>query len=80
MSDKVFASKTPYAVEVKKGDILFWCQCGRSILQPFCDGSHKDTDFTLIIYTSDKDKAVYFCGCKKTKNPPLCDGSHKHLA
>ena len=80
MSDAIVASKTPFAVEVKEGEKYFWCQCGRSKLQPFCDGSHKGTDFTPVMYTADKDGTVYFCGCKQTKNQPLCDGSHKHLA
>ena len=80
MSDAIVASKTPFAVEVKEGEKYFWCQCGKSMLQPFCDGSHKGTDFTPVMYTADKDGTVYFCGCKQTKNQPLCDGSHKHLA
>ncbi len=71
--------KAPYGVEVEEGKNYFWCACGRSKNQPFCDGSHKGSDFTPVKYTADASKKVFFCGCKHTKNAPLCDGSHKAL-
>lgn len=73
------AQKEPYAVEVEEGKSYFWCACGRSKSQPFCDGSHKGTAFTPVKYTAEASKKVFFCGCKHTGNPPLCDGSHNKL-
>ena len=71
------ASDTPYPVEVEAGKTYFWCACGLSDSQPFCDGSHKDTGFSPLRYDADKAGKVFFCGCKATGNQPLCDGSHK---
>ena len=79
MSDPVIAQKAPYPVEVKAGEAYWWCSCGKSQKQPFCDGSHKGTDFTPAKYEAEKDGTVYFCGCKHSKTPQLCDGSHKAL-
>ena len=71
------ASDTPYAVEIEAGKSYFWCACGESQSQPFCDGSHKGTDFTPLKYEARESKKVFFCGCKQTASQPLCDGSHK---
>ena len=71
------ASDTPYAVEVEVGQTYFWCACGQSKSQPFCDGSHKGTDFTPVKYEALQSEKVFFCGCKNTKSQPMCDGSHK---
>lgn len=79
MADPVIAQKSPYAVEVEAGKSYFWCACGLSANQPFCDGSHKGTDFTPVKFEATESKTVYFCGCKHSKNPPLCDGSHAKL-
>ena len=80
MSDTpVIAQKAPYPVEVTAGKTYFWCACGRSANQPFCDGSHKVTALTPVKYTAETDKKVFFCGCKHSKNAPLCDGSHQAL-
>ena len=76
MSDPVRAADSPFAVEVEAGENYFWCSCGRSASQPFCDGSHKDTGFTPQKYQAEKSGKLYFCGCKATGKPPLCDGSH----
>ena len=80
MSDApIIAQKAPYPVEVESGKSYFWCSCGRSGNQPFCDGSHKDTSFSPIKYTAETDRTLYFCGCKATGKSPLCDGSHSSL-
>lgn len=69
----------PYAIEVEAGQAYWWCRCGRSQSQPFCDGSHKGTEFTPLKYESQSTRIVWFCGCKQTSVAPLCDGSHKKL-
>lgn len=82
MSDKakpVVAQKSPYPVEVEDGKTYFWCACGRSKSQPFCDGSHKDTGITPQKYTATRDGKLFFCGCKATGKSPLCDGTHAKL-
>ena len=73
------AQKTPYGVEVEAGKSYYWCACGLSKSQPFCDGSHKGSEFTPVKYEAPQAKTVYFCGCKQTAHPPLCDGAHKKL-
>lgn len=80
MSDAiVIPQKQPYAVEVEAGKTYYWCQCGRSKNQPFCDGAHKDTGFEPLAITAEKTETVYLCGCKHTANKPFCDGSHQQL-
>jgi CDGSH-type Zn-finger protein len=78
MTDRVMAQKAPFAVTLKPGD-YFWCACGRSKNQPFCDGSHKGTGFTPMKFTMTEEKTVYLCGCKHTATAPFCDGTHKKL-
>jgi CDGSH-type Zn-finger protein len=79
MAEPQIARKAPYPVRVTAGTKYFWCACGRSAQQPFCDGSHKDTGITPLPYTADSDRTLYFCGCKQTANRPLCDGTHNRL-
>ena len=78
MTDRVIAQKSPYAVNLKSGD-YFWCACGRSKNQPFCDSSHKGTGFTPTKFTMTEEKTVYLCGCKHTATAPFCNGTHKSL-
>lgn len=79
MSDPVIAQKSPYAVEVQAGKSYWWCSCGKSKGQPFCDGSHKGSEFSPVEYKAEKSGTVYFCGCKHSANGVLCDGSHSKL-
>lgn len=72
-------NNNPIVVEVEPGKSYFWCSCGKSAKQPFCDGSHQGSEFSPLKFTAEKNQHVYFCGCKQTKTPPLCDGSHKNL-
>ncbi len=67
----------PFKINVVKDKEYFWCSCGRSLSQPFCDGSHNGTVFKPKVFSSNKSDSVFFCGCKKTRNPPFCDGSHQ---
>ena len=69
----------PLPITVKKNKVYFWCACGKSSNQPFCDGSHKNTKFSPVKLESSKLEEVFFCGCKNTKTPPFCDGSHLKL-
>lgn len=75
----IIAQKAPYPVEVTEGKTYFWCSCGKSESQPFCDGSHKGTDFNPVKWQADADRTVFFCGCKATGKLPVCDGSHSRL-
>ena len=70
------AGDTPIAVEVEKDKSYYWCTCGKSSKQPFCDGTHKGSEFTPLAYKAEETKKVFFCPCKQTNNQPLCDGSH----
>lgn len=72
------AARAPLPVDVTKGTDYWWCSCGLSKNQPFCDGSHKvDNAFAPMKYTAEEDKRVFFCTCKHTAKSPLCDGTHK---
>ena len=73
----VIAQKAPFQVELKKGERYFWCACGRSANQPFCDGSHKGTGLFPIGFVADDDKSAWLCGCKHSSGQPYCDGTHK---
>jgi CDGSH-type Zn-finger protein len=75
----VVAQKAPYGVDVVAGKTYWWCVCGRSAKQPFCDGSHKVTSLVPLSYTPTQSGKLWFCGCKGTGTAPLCDGSHKRL-
>jgi CDGSH-type Zn-finger protein len=73
------AGLAPIAVDVEAGRSYWWCACGRSKNQPFCDGSHKGSEFTPVEYKADATRRVFFCLCKQTDTRPLCDGSHKRV-
>ena len=79
MGEPVVSSRTPYAVQVQEGARYWWCACGRSKNQPFCDGSHKTTEFTPVEFVAPRTERVWFCGCKRSAGRPLCDGTHKTI-
>ena len=79
MADPVCAQKSPYAVDVEAGKSYWWCSCGKSSKQPFCDGSHKGSEFTPLEYQATANAKAFFCGCQVSAKAPLCDGSHKSL-
>ncbi len=79
MAEPVIAQKAPFSAEVEAGKTYWWCACGQSARQPFCDGSHKGGAFAPMPYKAEADGTVWFCGCKHTANAPLCDGSHNAL-
>ena len=76
MAEPVSPQNAPYAVDIEEGKTYYWCSCGMSKNQPFCDGSHKGSDFQPMAFTAEKPTKAYLCGCKKTAKPPFCDGTH----
>jgi CDGSH-type Zn-finger protein len=71
--------KGPYAIVVEAGKTYWWCACGKSKLQPFCDGSHNGTAFGPIEFRAEQKTTAYFCGCKRSAKKPFCDGAHSKL-
>ena len=79
MNEPKIAGKAPIGVDLDAGKSYYWCSCGRSGNQPFCDGSHKGTPFVPIKHEATESAKVFFCACKRTGTVPLCDGSHQDL-
>jgi CDGSH-type Zn-finger protein len=79
MNGPISAQKEPYGVNVEAGKRYFWCACGRSASQPFCDGSHQGTGLTPVPFTAEATEEVWLCGCKATGGKPFCDGTHNTL-
>jgi CDGSH-type Zn-finger protein len=77
--DIVVAQKAPFKVDLVEGKTYYWCACGRSKNQPFCDGSHQGTGFEPLAYKADKTGTSFLCGCKHSKKKPLCDGTHQTI-
>jgi glutamate synthase domain-containing protein 2 len=73
------AGRKPIAIELTKGEEKYFCACGESKSQPFCDGSHRITPFKPIAFTAEKTETAYLCMCKQSKNLPYCDGTHATL-
>lgn len=78
MSKAVCVQKSPFAVELKPGD-YYWCACGRSKNQPFCDGNHDGTGIGPVKFTVTEKETKYLCGCRATQTSPFCDGTHSKI-
>jgi len=75
----VVAQKSPYRVDVEAGKSYWWCACGKSNSQPFCDGSHRGTGLSPVEFKALVNESFPFCGCKQTGKQPRCDGTHRGL-
>jgi len=79
MDAPVIAQKAPFKVDLVAGRTYWWCACGRSAKQPFCDGSHKGTSFAPLKHVAAAGGPAFLCGCKHTQRQPFCDGTHQSL-
>ncbi len=79
MSNSTIADNKPAKVALEQGKKYFFCMCGRSQKQPFCDGSHQGSEFTPLAFTCDESKNYFLCQCKQSANKPYCDGTHKQF-
>ena len=79
MTTPKVAARKPIQVDLKKDQQYYWCACGRSQSQPFCDGSHRGTGIEPLAFTAEQSGESFLCMCKHTKSPPFCDGSHNQL-
>jgi CDGSH-type Zn-finger protein len=79
MSKGAVAGNAPIKIDVEAGKTYYWCSCGKSSKQPFCDGSHKGSEFSPMPWSATEDATKFFCSCKQTGNAPFCDGSHAKL-
>jgi CDGSH iron-sulfur domain-containing protein 3 len=80
MASPNIAQTAPFQVKVEAGKSYWWCACGKSQKQPFCDGSHKGGEFKPVEFNASADGDVWFCGCKHSQKGALCDGTHKKLS
>ncbi len=79
MDKPIVAAKSSVGVELEAGKTYYFCTCGKSENQPFCDGGHKGTNFSPEAFTAEKDGKAFLCQCKNSGNGPFCDGSHKKV-
>ncbi|MDF1657508.1 MAG: CDGSH iron-sulfur domain-containing protein [Verrucomicrobiales bacterium] len=79
MPDPKIAAKAPIKVNLEEGKTYFFCTCGHSANQPFCDGAHKGTGFSPKSFVAEKEGDAFLCQCKHSNNLPFCDGSHSKL-
>jgi CDGSH-type Zn-finger protein len=80
MPTPTIAADSPIEVELKKGKKYWFCTCGKSQKQPFCDSAHKGTEFEPHVFEAQEDGKFWLCRCKHTADRPFCDGTHNNLA
>jgi CDGSH iron-sulfur domain-containing protein 3 len=78
-TERMIGGREPIPVDVVGAETYWWCYCGRSKSQPFCDGSHEGTGFEPLEWTARRTQTIRFCTCKRRSNPPICDDSHLKL-
>jgi len=78
MEEPKIAQKKPFVLDMEPGT-YFWCSCGQSAKQPYCDGSHKGTAFRPVKTEIKEAKKAAWCGCKHSANAPFCDGKHAKI-
>jgi len=74
MSESLIPKKTQFPINIEAGRSYWWCSCGKSASQPFCDGSHEGSEFLPMEYKATETDIAYFCGCRNSLSKPLCDG------
>ncbi|MBN1515265.1 CDGSH iron-sulfur domain-containing protein [Candidatus Sumerlaeota bacterium] len=79
MTEPKIADRKPCAQQLEPGKQYYFCACGESSNQPFCDGSHRGTEFSPVPFSVEEGKTCHLCMCKRTGNAPFCDGAHKSL-
>lgn len=79
MQEPIIAQKSPVEVQVEAGQTYWWCACGHSRNQPWCDGSHAGTGLSPVEYHATRDRSLFLCACKRTAKGPYCDGTHNGL-
>lgn len=79
MTEPVVAAKAPIKMTLEAGKDYWWCACGLSQKQPFCDGSHKGSGLTPLKYSPETSGDYWLCACKQSSKKPLCDGTHRTL-
>ncbi|WP_231605459.1 CDGSH iron-sulfur domain-containing protein [Synechococcus sp. CBW1006] len=79
MTTPTVAASTPITVSLEEGTKYFYCACGRSSDQPFCDGSHQGSGFTPLAFVAEANGRALLCRCKQTATPPYCDGTHARV-
>ena len=78
-SEPKIGGREPVLVELVAGETCWWCRCGRSQTQPFCDGSHEGSGIEPLEWQVERNRRALLCTCKRTKTPPICDDSHLKL-
>jgi len=79
MEKPTVGGTSPIRITLEEGKKYAWCSCGKSENQPWCNGAHKGSSFTPMVFVQEAEKTAGICTCKMTSNPPFCDGAHKNL-